>query len=300
MKHNQIFPLNYRTREVAAYKIFINYLQRTTLRETNLNPPHISMSSSELSPQSSLPSHTHVWSLHKVLLQMNSSARQKKAPAITRTSCQDFYTVTHLEECIQGCRTYDSKPRLWHDYNDRAFHIMIQAALDHLASQILSQNRFLSFISSQVFHRHYIWDLYLGSTCSQLIIHILFSVVCSFYIKCFEKVHTTSLLIILFAAYWIYMRWHFKFQIKFYLQGSNTQSDHHVRPHSVLPWLQFSSSLWSMQSNTSSQRQRRGIQWARFRHRNSSSLHSFTQPTFQQRYTVNHQKLLCTLWSCTT
>lgn len=55
----------------------------------------------------------------------------------------------------------------------------------------------------------------------------------------------------------------------------------------VLPWLQFSSSLWSMQSNTSSQRQRRGIQWARFRHRNSSSLHSFTQPTCPQRH--NHQ-----------
>lgn len=48
----------------------------------NLNPPHMSASSSELSPQSSLPSHTHVWSLHKVLLQMNSSARQKKAAAI--------------------------------------------------------------------------------------------------------------------------------------------------------------------------------------------------------------------------
>lgn len=45
--------------------------------------PHMSMSSSELSPQSSLPSHTHVWSLHKVLLQMNSSALQKNAPAIT-------------------------------------------------------------------------------------------------------------------------------------------------------------------------------------------------------------------------
>lgn len=34
-----------------------------------------------------------------------------------------------------------------------------------------------------------------------------------------------------------------------------------------------------MQSSTSSQRQRRGMQWARFRHRNSSSLHSFTHPT---------------------
>lgn len=64
-----------------------------------------------------------------------------------------------------------------------------------------------------------------------------------------------------------------------------------------LPWLQFSSSLWSMQSNTSSQRQRRGIQWARFRQRNSSSLHSFTQPTCQQGYTVNHQKCL-SHWCC--
>lgn len=48
----------------------------------------------------------------------------------------------------------------------------------------------------------------------------------------------------------------------------------HARP----PWLQFSSSLWSMQSKTSSQRQRRGMQCARFRQRNSSSRHSFTHP----------------------
>lgn len=58
----------------------------------------------------------------------------------------------------------------------------------------------------------------------------------------------------------------------------------------LLPWLQFSSSLWSTQSNTSSQRQRRGIQWARFRHRNSSSLHSFTQPIYQHRGAVNQRK----------
>ena len=38
--------------------------------------------SSELSPQSSSPSHTHACSLHSVLLQMNSSGRQKKAPGI--------------------------------------------------------------------------------------------------------------------------------------------------------------------------------------------------------------------------
>lgn len=71
-------------RKVVAYKIFINCLQKKALWEYNINPPHMSMSSSELSPQSSLPSHTHMWSLHKVLLQMNSSARQKKAPAITQ------------------------------------------------------------------------------------------------------------------------------------------------------------------------------------------------------------------------
>ena len=50
-----------------------------------------------------------------------------------------------------------------------------------------------------------------------------------------------------------------------------------------LPWLQLSSSLWSTQSKTSSQCQRRGMQWARFRHRNSSSLHSFTQPVCGER-----------------
>lgn len=50
------------------------------------------------------------------------------------------------------------------------------------------------------------------------------------------------------------------------------------RSRGRLPWLQFSSSLWSMQSKTSSQRQRRGMQCARFRQRNSSSRHSFTQP----------------------
>lgn len=55
----------------------------------------------------------------------------------------------------------------------------------------------------------------------------------------------------------------------------------HLRRH--LPWLQFSSSLWSMQSKTSSQRQRRGMQCARFRQRNSSSRHSFTQPIYQDR-----------------
>lgn len=48
--------------------------------------PHMLASSSELSPQSSLPSQTHVWSLHKVLLQMNSSARQKNAPAVTQNT----------------------------------------------------------------------------------------------------------------------------------------------------------------------------------------------------------------------
>lgn len=51
-----------------------------------------------------------------------------------------------------------------------------------------------------------------------------------------------------------------------------------ARSRGRLPWLQFSSSLWSMQSKTSSQRHRRGMQCARFRQRNSSSRHSFTQP----------------------
>lgn len=55
-----------------------------------------------------------------------------------------------------------------------------------------------------------------------------------------------------------------------------------ARPRRRLPWLQFSSSLWSMQSKTSSQRQRRGMQCARFRQRNSSSRHSFTQPICQE------------------
>lgn len=75
-------------RQVVPYKICINKPS-----EWQFNPPHMSTSSSELSPQSSLPSHTHVWSLHKVLLQMNSSARQKKAPAITKISdtSPDFY-----------------------------------------------------------------------------------------------------------------------------------------------------------------------------------------------------------------
>lgn len=54
-------------------------------------------------------------------------------------------------------------------------------------------------------------------------------------------------------------------------------------PRRRLPWLQFSSSLWSMQSKMSSQRQRRGMQCARFRQRNSSSWHSFTQPICQDR-----------------
>lgn len=62
-------------------------------------------------------------------------------------------------------------------------------------------------------------------------------------------------------------------------------------PLNILPWLQFSSSLWSMQSNTSSQRQRRGMQCARFRHRNSSSRHSFTQPICQDRSERDRQKL---------
>lgn len=75
----------------------------------------------------------------------------------------------------------------------------------------------------------------------------------------------------------------------FLLPSGIKNSNNSPRSHSHLPWLQFSSSLWSMQSNTSSQRQRRGMQWARFRQRNSSSLHSFTQPTCQQRHTVNHQ-----------
>lgn len=56
-----------------------------------------------------------------------------------------------------------------------------------------------------------------------------------------------------------------------------------VRPRRRLPWLQCSSSLWSMQSKTSSQRQRRGMQCARFRQRNSSSRHSFTQPICQEK-----------------
>lgn len=65
----------------------------------NFNPPHMSESSSELSPQSSLPSHTHVWSLHKVLLQMNSSARQKKAPTITQINSKDF--SVELRNCYK-------------------------------------------------------------------------------------------------------------------------------------------------------------------------------------------------------
>lgn len=72
----------------------------------------------------------------------------------------------------------------------------------------------------------------------------------------------------------------------------------YVLSHSYLPWLQFSSSLWSMQSNTSSQRQRRGIQCARFRQRNSSSLHSFTQPTCEQAYTLNQQITGEHWWGC--
>lgn len=77
-------------RKIVVYKICISCLQRKSILSDSFNPPHMSLSSSELSPQSSLPSHTHVWSLHKVLLQMNSSARQKKAPAITQISSQDF------------------------------------------------------------------------------------------------------------------------------------------------------------------------------------------------------------------
>lgn len=56
--------------------------------------PHMPASSSELSPQSSLPSQTHVCSLHKVLLQMNSSARQKKAPAGTRDTALNLQSKT--------------------------------------------------------------------------------------------------------------------------------------------------------------------------------------------------------------
>lgn len=67
-----------------TYKIFIVCLQRKASWATVSAVPHMLASSSELSPQSSLPSQTHVWSLHKVLLQMNSSARQKNAPAVTR------------------------------------------------------------------------------------------------------------------------------------------------------------------------------------------------------------------------
>lgn len=68
-------------REKEAHEIFIACLQRKALWPMVSALPHMSASSSELSPQSSLPSQTHVWSLHKVLLQMNSSGRQKKAPA---------------------------------------------------------------------------------------------------------------------------------------------------------------------------------------------------------------------------
>lgn len=52
--------------------------------------PHNSTSSSELSPQSSSPSHTQECSLQRVLLQRNSSGRQKNAPVIT-TVCQFLY-----------------------------------------------------------------------------------------------------------------------------------------------------------------------------------------------------------------
>lgn len=154
------------------------------VEEDNVNPPHISMSSSELSPQSSLPSHTHVWSLHKVLLQMNSSARQKKAPAIPQTGPRDFYTVTHLEQCILCCGIDDSER---HNYNGTPSYIMTQTALDHLASQIKSE-----LIS--VFHPivNLSFSLYLRHLPLH-ICHDLFSFVWSLYKKCFITVHRISL-----------------------------------------------------------------------------------------------------------
>lgn len=86
-KEHKIFPLSVKCECVRAWVIkypSAAFRRRKTNKKKavsdSVNPPHMSASSSELSPQSSLPSQTHVCSLHSVLLQMNSSARQKKAP----------------------------------------------------------------------------------------------------------------------------------------------------------------------------------------------------------------------------
>lgn len=92
-------------RKVWAYKISISCAQRKVFVSDNFNPPHMSASSSELSPQSSLPSQTHVCSLHNVLLQMNSSARQKKAPEITSVSCQDLWITLCTKKNIAASET---------------------------------------------------------------------------------------------------------------------------------------------------------------------------------------------------
>ena len=119
----------------------------------NFNPPHMSESSSELSPQSSLPSHTHVWSLHNVLLQINSSARQKKAPAITQIISQDF--SFELRNCYKKFKVRANvNEQLYialnirHYIKDRSFHKMMQTDFNHFHLQSLTLD--LTFFSFHI------------------------------------------------------------------------------------------------------------------------------------------------------
>lgn len=138
----------------------------------NFNPPHMSESSSELSPQSSLPSHTHVWSLHNVLLQMNSSARQKKAPAITQIISKDF--SVELRNCYRKFKVRANVTEqlcialyIRHYIKDRSFHKMMQTALNHFPSHLQTLTLDLTFFSFHISCCHHIQN-HFRHMCSQL------------------------------------------------------------------------------------------------------------------------------------
>lgn len=113
--------------------------------------PHMLASSSELSPQSSLPSQTHVWSLHKVLLQMNSSARQKNAPAVTQNTTLLLKLLSLLSERRKTTFFYLIQPIC-----PSSFHLVVSAfALTHFVAEEINIHLLndKSAFSSQLFLR---------------------------------------------------------------------------------------------------------------------------------------------------